>query len=498
MGLPGRILPGVSVALLALSLLVAGVQADTPERSLQLDERLEQKLERAVVYVSVEYTKPNSTRRYIESGSGFFVAPGQVITNSHVVAEGLAAGNAELKLRVFSGTPQARFYPFEVTHNDPQYDLALLKVVGDVPAIEPVLIEPQLPGKQSQVFAFGFPLGTMLDRSKNGPNVCLRRGYVSRMINDGTNIEADLNLDKGISGGPLVDAEGMVRGVVRAMAGSDFNKTYAGISVAAPVLLRFCQMAGCPVTLSNGQVLEPGKAVAWPDPLNMPEADPRPRAGFAEDLLRAYFAIGASLRLSTLVPSILVTQNLSYTPDLRQNSRGNVELVVANLKRVEAPEELRKRAGELATILTQATAEPKLVSEKSTVLEQACDEWVQELEAEEKLNYDLGAWLTELSLGLLDVKEGKDLRSCTYFLKQATDREATTEIMALLKRLETSLQTLQRKDTEPQRRAVTKDADKLIGIGYLATQDAGRNTIPKNLPAAPSPAADHNQIHVTP
>jgi hypothetical protein len=479
-----RAVPPCSLAAVAaLILLAAAGLAQSGER-LQLDEKLEQKVESAVAYVSVEYSKPNSTRVYIESGSGFFVAPGYLVTNHHVIESALEQAGADLKVRVFSGTPNSRFYPAEVVKADEGADLALLHVTGDLPAIEPLQIHPDLPGKQTPVFAFGFPLGTMLDRSQNGPNVCLRRGYVSRMINDATSIEAELNIDKGISGGPLVDETGVLRGVIRAIAGSDYNKAYAGISVASPVLISFLQAGGSRFTLRGGQVVEAGTRVTTPVRPG-PEPDPRPRAAnLGEDALRSFFTIGSALRLSTLVPQSVASRHITYSADIRQSSRNNADLVLNHLKSLNAPANLQQRAHELGVLISQSASEAKLISEKAAVLEQACDEWVKEVRVDEKLNYDLGAWLTELSLGLLEVKEGKDLRSCAYFTKAAKQQEATGEVMALLGKLQGGLEQLKRQESDQTRRAIGKDADRLIGIGYLATSSSGRNPLPK--PSAPS------------
>jgi hypothetical protein len=483
------------VALLALLALTAAVQAQSANKMLQLDEQVAQRVEKAVAYVSVEYQKPNSTRRYIESGSGFFVAPGQLITNHHVVAEGLVAASAEIKVRIFSGTDDSRFYSAEVVKTDPQADLALLHVIGDLPPIQPMQIDAQCPAKQSAVFGFGFPLGTMLDRSTNGPNVCLRRGYVSRMINNGTNIEADLNIDKGISGGPLVDETGTVRGVIRAMAGSDYNRSFAGISVASPLLLNFCQNAGLRVTLRDGQAVEPGNGNTMPTSVGT-EPAPRPRAGFAEDVLRTFFTAGSALRLSSLVPQMLVAENAGYSSDIRESSHSNANLVLATLKKAAAPEELVERARELALIVASPRSEPRLVGEKATVLEQACDEWITVAQAEEKLNYDLGAWLTELSLGLLDVKQGKDVRACSYFVLQAEKQQATNEVMAVLKRLQANLGTLRAGDSEDVRREIARDADRLIGIGYLATSNDGLNQYQKPNALPSQNRGQNNRIRV--
>lgn len=481
------------VALLVPLALTAAAPAQPADRELQLNEQLEQKIEQAVAYVAVEYQKPNTTRRYIESGSGFFVAPGYLVTNHHVVEPSLSSAWSKITVRVFSGTDKSRLLQAEIVKTDPDADLAILHVLGDLPVIEPVQMDPTLPAKQSQVFAFGFPLGTMLDRSKNGPNVCLRRGYVSRMINDGTNIEADMNIDKGISGGPLVDENGIVRGVVKAMAGSDYNKAYAGISVSSPLLMNFCTTAGCHITIRGGQVVEPGTPVSSPISVGA-EPAPRPRAGFAEDVLRGFFTIGSALRLSTLVPQLLGQEKASYSADVRQSSRSNADLVLANLQKLEAPEELLARSSELASMIAQPQPDPRLIGEKAAVLEQTCDGWVREASEEEKLNYDLGAWLTELSLGVLDVAGGRDLRSCSYFVDQAKQIEAAPEIMEVLNRLQSNLNRLKTKSTADLLRAITRDADRLIGIGFLATANRGLNPLPKPQ-LQPNPVAGgNNQI----
>lgn len=489
-----RTLPLLFVVWLVL-MLAAIAHADPAEPSVRLNEQIEQKIENAVAYVSVEYQRPDATRQSIESGSGFFVAPNLLVTNHHVIAEALKASAYVVKVRLFSGCSNSRFYFAEIVRSDPRADLALLSVKGDLPAIEPLQLHPDLPGKQTEVFAFGFPLGTMLDRSVNGPNVCLRRGYVSRLINDGANIEADLNIDKGISGGPLVDQEGVVRGVIRAMAGSDFNKSYAGIAVSSPLLIAFCANNGYRITLRGGQVVEPGAQVTMPTATSM-EPAPRPRAVYTDDVLHAFFSIGSALRLSSLVPRILQNETEVYTVDVRQCSKSNADLVRQYLKKVEAPAPLVQRANELFKLLGQSEIKPNIIGEKAAVLEEACDEWAQQADRAEKLNYDFGAWLTELSLGLLDVKSGKDLCSCEYFLNEVIAQNATPEMIDLLTRLHADLEQYKRDKSDEVRRAINKEADRLIGIGYIPTVPSGNNRI-KPLDESPS-FSPNNRLSLVP
>ena len=464
----------IALAAMLLALTVAtAVQAQQPvERTLRLEEKLEYGVENAVAYVAVQYTKPNSPRRYLESGTGFFVAANNLVTNHHVVAAALQDPNAQIRVRVFSGTEQSRFYPASIVMTDPRTDLALLAVQGDLPAIQPVEISPELPHRQTGVFAFGFPLGTMLDKSVNGPNVCLRRGYVSRTINDGGTIESDLNIDKGISGGPLVDEEGIVRGVVRAMTGSDFNKNFAAISVSSPVLLDFCSKAGTRVTLRGGQVVEPGTRVTAL-PQGQPEPEPRPIAGVAtsQGVLRAYFALGSALRLTSLVPRILLSEQLGYSAEIRQTSQSNAELVAGNLEKVKAPVDLRKQAQELSLLLVNPAAPLQAACTKAVSLEEACDGWVKGAEEPARLNYSFGAWLTELSLGCLDLQA--DLRNCAYFVGAAQRWGTDPMVIRQLGRLRQQLAVLQMLDNDATRKMVTRMADGLIGLGSLVPDVPG-------------------------
>jgi len=462
-------------------------------RVLRLDPTIEQELERAVVYISVEYTKPNSLSRNEESGTGFFVTPSHIVTGQHVIASALKYKEANLKIRLFSGTPQSRLVSARIVNADARLDLALLALEENVSSLTPLRIHPQLPNKQAEIFALGFPLGAMLDRSLYGPNVCIRRGYVSRLINDGRHIEADLNIDKGISGGPLVDEQGYVRGVISAMAGSFYNRNYAAIAVSSLALLEFCRHSGIPVLLPDGQILEPHGS---PLSSSLPSGEPssRPRVSLNEDALRAYFALGSSLRLSAIVPAVLYLEKASYTPDLRQSSRNNADLVLANLQRLQAPVSLIRQAEELARLFNEAAIQPAIVKEKASALEKACDEWMLAVSDEEKLNYDLGAWLTELSLGLLDSENKRDSQYCAFFVEQAQAREATPEIIQLLLRLQTNLQLYEQKPNDALRRAIAKDADRLIGIGYLATKSSGRNPIQKPLLPFPADKTPNNPI----
>jgi hypothetical protein len=213
-----------------------------------------------------------------------------------------------------------------------------------------------------------------------------------------------------------------------------------------------------------------------------------------EDSLRALFAIGSALRLCSLVPGILVLEKADYTPDLRQTSRSNADLALANLRRVGAPAELIQRARELSLLLSDARTLPAVAREKAAVLEEACDEWTRDLPEEQRLNYDLASWLTELSLGVLDTQNHKDSRFCAYFLEQARRAQATAEVIAALTRLQAGLQTYEQSPGDEVRRTISKEADRLIGIGVLATVSAGLSPVQKSVPQPQDQTSPRNSI----
>jgi len=132
------------------------------------------------------------------SGSGFWVLPGIVLTNNHVVS-------FNDNLKVIDSKNNVLFPKIIAT--DSMRDLALLEISENYhPALEwrkkPV-------GLIDDVFALGFPY--------NGPNITVTRGIVSSLkkdeYDDREYIQTDAAINEGNSGGPLLDNCGRVVGI---------------------------------------------------------------------------------------------------------------------------------------------------------------------------------------------------------------------------------------------------------------------------------------------
>jgi len=227
--------------LLATLLLLSGSALAAKPPPLGADEAKPPPLEAALPNLRVGPPPPEG--RASASGSGFVVGDGRVLTNNHVVE-----GCARMSARNSAG---ARVLA-TVLATDPRRDLALLSVpVG----FGPVLVFRDSPAvaRGESVVTYGFPLSGVLS---SGPS--LTTGDVSALSglrDNPLHYTITAPVQPGNSGGPLLDAQGHVIGVVVAklnaariaqMTGGDIPQN-VNFAIKGPEAATFLAGRGSPV-----------------------------------------------------------------------------------------------------------------------------------------------------------------------------------------------------------------------------------------------------------
>jgi S1-C subfamily serine protease len=187
------------------------------------------------------------------TGSGFVIrADGPtclVATNHHVVAMKQATIPKVTVHVVFdSGSrKEEQEVKAAIVAVDAVNDLAILRVEGVKNPPKP--LDPRVapaPTETQDVYAFGFPLGSLVTRVQPGmedrnPEITIVQGKVSALRKGGDDdhlsiVQMDITLNPGNSGGPVVDTDGRLVGVAVAKLNSAVAER-VGFAVAIPELL---------------------------------------------------------------------------------------------------------------------------------------------------------------------------------------------------------------------------------------------------------------------
>lgn len=151
----------------------------------------------------VAQVRPNPQARRVSTGTGFVVAPDRVLTNQHVVD-----GCDRILARAPDGRWLAAVPPAQV---DRALDLSILTIPGNPGPALSFRAGPAV-RRGEGVVAYGFPLSGLLSADPK-----LTRGEINALgglRNDQNTYQISAEVQPGNSGGPLLDMQGHVVGVV--------------------------------------------------------------------------------------------------------------------------------------------------------------------------------------------------------------------------------------------------------------------------------------------
>jgi S1-C subfamily serine protease len=179
------------------------------------------------------------------SGSGSVLDHhGHILTNFHVIE-----GAQQISVALHTGNS----YTAEVVGKDPPNDIAVLKIDAPNDDLEPVEIGDSSRLRVGQnIYAIGNPFG--LERtltrgliSSLNRSLPSRGGRTMRSI-----IQIDAALNRGNSGGPLLDSHGRLIGMNTAIASSTGENTGVGFAIPVETIKRVV-----PQLIQNGKVTRP-------------------------------------------------------------------------------------------------------------------------------------------------------------------------------------------------------------------------------------------------
>jgi len=236
---------------------VSSVVAQTPNSRPDLDDYTPEERVYIEVYEQVNRSVVNITTKAVKAefffaetpvegaGSGSIIDPrGHILTNYHVIE-----GAQQIRATLFNGET----YDATLVGQDPVNDIAVIKITAPEDQLFPVRWGDSSRLRVGQrVIAIGNPFG--LERTMTlGIVSSLNRSLPSRGGRSLKSIiQIDAALNRGNSGGPLLDSRGRLIGMNTAIASSTGENTGVGFAIPVNTLARVV-----PQLIQNGRIVRP-------------------------------------------------------------------------------------------------------------------------------------------------------------------------------------------------------------------------------------------------
>ncbi|MEM7165934.1 MAG: trypsin-like peptidase domain-containing protein [Planctomycetota bacterium] len=182
---------------------------------------------------------------YDGTGSGFVVSKdGWILTNAHVAAPAELQKTFPFKDKTLGAqifievifSHDTKRHAAELMHADTEdgRDLALIKIEPfEGMAFTEFDLDVPLPGPGTQVVILGFPLGRHVVLQGDVVTASMFKGILSRVVPPFLQVDAAVH--PGNSGGPLLDHEGRVVGIVTAVQKTPDGSLATNIGYAIPI-----------------------------------------------------------------------------------------------------------------------------------------------------------------------------------------------------------------------------------------------------------------------
>jgi len=159
-------------------------------------------------------------------GSGIIVdRRGYIVTNAHVVANAV-------NIKVVTFSSERTVYPATIIHKDVENDIAILKIEPDSPMPTAILGDSDMIKVADRVLTVGAPFGLEQTVTAGIISDDSRNLVIDGQTYDGM-IQTDAAINRGNSGGPLINGSGEVVGINTAIYAP--TGVFTGVGFAIPI-----------------------------------------------------------------------------------------------------------------------------------------------------------------------------------------------------------------------------------------------------------------------